>query len=84
MYFYADWCKPCQQIKPMIEDYQRDNIDPKIFKIDAELEPELVDKFSIRGIPTFVLMNGDKELKRHVGTITREQLNDFAQYEETV
>lgn len=84
MYFSADWCKPCQQMKPMIEDFIRDNVNPKIFKIDSEIEPELVDKFQIRGIPTFVLLNGEKELKRHTGTMTREQFDDFAKYEETV
>ena len=84
MYFSADWCKPCQQMKPMIEDFMRDNVNPKIFKIDSEIEPELVDKFQIRGIPTFVLLNGETELKRHTGTMTREQFDDFAKHEETV
>ena len=82
MYFSADWCAPCKAMKPMIDDFIKDNPEPKIFKIDADIESELVKKFEIRGIPTFVMLNEGEEVKRHTGSMTKEQWYDFINYEE--
>lgn len=84
MYFSADWCAPCKATKPIVQEFIKDNPEPKVYIIDADQETDLVNKFQVRSIPTFILVDGEKELKRHIGSMTREQFYDFTKYEETV
>lgn len=75
-YFTADWCGPCKKVRPIVEEINRDNFD-KFQIIDVDTEIELVKKFEIKSVPTFILLQGGKEIKRIVGAQTREQLKDF-------
>jgi thioredoxin-like negative regulator of GroEL len=45
---------------------------------------ELVKRFEIRSVPTFILLKDGKEIKRITGTQTREQLEDFINYEKNI
>ena len=62
-YFTADWCNPCKQVRPIAEDLNRDGIAAFQF-IDADQEIELVKKFQIKSIPTFILIEEGKEINR--------------------
>jgi len=75
--FYANWCGPCKMISPVIEQIAKENNDLKVIKIDADHAQELMTQYSIRGIPTLLLLE-DGELKdRNVGAASINQLNDF-------
>lgn len=75
-YFTAEWCSPCKKVKPIAEELNRDGIAAFQF-IDADQEIELVKKFEIRSVPTFILIEDGKEIKRISGAQTREQLVNF-------
>ena len=75
-YFTADWCNPCKQTKPIAEELNRDGVAAFQF-IDADQEIELVKKFEIKSIPTFILIEDGKEVNRITGAQTREQLENF-------
>ncbi len=51
--FYADWCGPCKQVAPIMEDLAK-TYKGKIYvyKINTDKEKELAAKFNIRSIPT--------------------------------
>lgn len=76
-YFTADWCQPCQKIKPIIKEINRDKIGLKFQIIDADLEKELVKHFNIKSIPTFIIIAQGKEIKRLTGLQTKEALQTF-------
>lgn len=76
LYFTADWCNPCQRTKPIAEELKRDGVIDFQF-IDADSEMELVKKFEIKSIPTYILMQDGKEIKRMNGAKTRDQLLEF-------
>ncbi len=76
-YFTADWCQPCQKIKPIIKEINRDKIGLKFQIIDADLEKELVKRFNIKSIPTFIIIAQGKEMKRLNGLQTKETLQTF-------
>jgi thioredoxin 1 len=76
LYFTAEWCNPCQRTKPIAEDLDRDNI-IKFQFIDADDNGDLCRKFEIKAVPTFILIEDGKEIRRMNGAKTREQFEEF-------
>lgn len=76
-YFTADWCNPCKKTKPIAEDLNRDQI-AKFQFIDVDVELDLVKKFNVQSVPTFILFDeSGNELNRIIGGKTRKDLEDF-------
>ena len=76
LYFTAEWCNPCKRVRPIAEELDRDNV-IKFQFIDADDNSDLCRKFDIKSIPTFILVEDGKEVKRINGAKTREQLEEF-------
>jgi thioredoxin 1 len=74
-YFTADWCGPCKKVRPVVEELIKDGYSFQI--IDVDIEKELVKKFEISSVPTFVLFKNEKSVKRISGAQTKTQLEDF-------
>ena len=81
-YFTADWCQPCKKVKPIVEDMKKEGFQFQM--VDADYEQLLVKKFEIRSVPTFILLENGKEINRITGAKTREELENFINYEKTV
>lgn len=82
-YFTAEWCGPCKRTRPIVEELMREQKEAGFQIIDADSEIELVKKFNIRSIPTFILFHNGVEKKRVTGAQTREQLEELIKYEKT-
>jgi thioredoxin 1 len=55
--FYADWCGPCKQVAPVLEELAKQYAnDLVIYKVDTEKEQELSQVFGIQSIPTFLFI----------------------------
>jgi thiol-disulfide isomerase/thioredoxin len=81
-YFTADWCQPCKNIKPIVKEINRDRPGLKFQMIDADIEKELVDKFEIKSLPTFIIINKNQEIQRLTGSQTKEKLQEFLTFAE--
>jgi thioredoxin 1 len=81
LYFTAEWCNPCKRTRPIAEELDRDNV-IKFQFIDADDNGELCRKFEIKAIPTFILIEDNKEIKRMNGAKTREQIEEFIKHEQ--
>ena len=81
LYFTADWCNPCKQTRPIVEELNREQIMAKFFIIDVDSEIEMAQDFEIRSVPTFVVMKDNKEIHRVTGAQTRQQLEELIRYE---
>ncbi len=71
--FYADWCKPCKLIAPiMVELAKEYEGEIYIYKVDTEKERELASIFGIRSIPSvlFVPMEGKPQMS--TGALPKE------------
>lgn len=79
LYFTAGWCQPCKQMRPIVEDYIRDNPEPKIYIIDSDVEQELVTTLEIMAIPCFIYVRDEIPLKRKSGAMTKADFEDFVQ-----
>lgn len=76
LYFTAEWCNPCQRTKPVAEELHREGIISFEF-IDADSNIDLIKKFEIKAVPTFILIDNDKEIRRMNGTKNRQDFLDF-------
>ena len=71
--FFANWCGPCQMMKPVFEELSREYQGKlKFAKVDTEDAPALANKFEIRSIPTLVLVKEGKEANRLSGFAPKE------------
>lgn len=76
LYFTADWCNPCQRTRPIADELKRDGLVDFIF-VDADTEIKLLEEFGIRSVPTYILIEDGKEVKRMNGAKTRQEFLDF-------
>ena len=76
LYFTAEWCNPCQRTRPIAEELKRDGIIDFVF-VDADSEIELLEKFGIKSVPTYILLEDGREVKRMNGAKTRQEFLDF-------
>ena len=72
--FSATWCGPCQRLSKVIEQVSADCPDVKVVNIDVDESEELAAKFFVRSVPTIVIMKDGKEIKRHIGFASRDQI----------
>jgi thioredoxin 1 len=73
--FGADWCAPCRQLEPVLNNFEESNINRvNIHKIDAD--SELATKFNVRNIPTIVIVKDGKTVDRMVGAQTIQTLTN--------
>jgi thioredoxin-like negative regulator of GroEL len=81
-YFTADWCGPCKKVRPIVESMKQEGFQFQI--IDVDSEESLVKQFSIRSVPTFILLDGNKEIDRITGSKTKEELENFVNFKKTI
>ncbi len=73
--FGAEWCGPCKQLDPILEDIAAENIDKlKVFKMNIDENPMTPQKFGVRGIPTIMLFNKGKLIDQKVGSLPKSAL----------
>ena len=76
--FWAEWCGPCKQIGPILEeisDEKKDQIN--IYKINIDENPEIPQKYGVRGIPTLMFFNDGKLIDTKVGSLSKFSLNEW-------
>ena len=69
--FYAEWCGPCQIMKPRLLDVaERMGEKAKIVEIDVDSEKELAERYRIQSVPTFIIFKNGEQLWRQSGAIS--------------
>ena len=85
--FWAPWCGPCKFIAPILEELEvESNAAWKLMKINVDENPDLSQKYKVRGIPDVRLIYKGKELARFSGALPKiaikQWLDDFLPSEE--
>jgi len=66
--FYADWCGPCQQAGPVIEELAEEYKDKMLIgKVNVDESHNTSGKYGIMSIPTMVVFKDGKEVERVSG-----------------
>lgn len=72
--FKASWCQPCKNMAPVLEV-----IDPtRLIQYDIDEHRDLVDKYEIRAVPTFVVLGSvGSEINRFLGQQPRSKFESY-------
>ena len=78
--FSAEWCGPCQMLKPILEDVKnRVGDKAKIIKIDVDKNPAIASQFQIMGVPTLMVFRNGKSEWRQSGVLPADHLVSILQ-----
>lgn len=72
--FFANWCGPCKMLTSVLEKVES-NI--KVIKVDVDKYENLAREYGVMSIPTIILFESGKEIKRNIGFISKENLEKF-------
>src|SRR5689334_24490087 len=76
--FWAEWCGPCKQIAPALEQIS-DELSGKvtIAKLNIEESPTTPSRYGVRGIPTMMLFKGGQMASMKVGAMPKQKILEW-------
>ena len=78
--FWAEWCGPCKQIAPALEDLSKDIGDRiRVVKVNIDENPMTPSKYGVRGIPTMMLFKGGEVGAMKVGALPKSKLYEWVE-----
>ena len=76
--FWAEWCGPCKQIAPALEEIANEMGDKvKVAKVNVDENPSTPSKYGVRGIPTLILFKNGEVASTQVGALPKGKIQEW-------
>lgn len=76
--FWAEWCGPCRQIGPALEELAKEyDGKVKIVKVNVDENPQLPSLLGVRGIPSLFLFKDGQVVSNKVGAAPKAALKNW-------
>ena len=73
--FYASWCPHCRRMMPIVENVREllGGMAP-VYQYDIDQYPQGAEEAGVQSVPTFIIYDNDREMWRHSGEISGDEL----------
>ena len=75
--FFANWCRPCSMLAPVLEEVQSEMGNIKIVKVNIDENQKVAKEYRITNIPTIKIFKNGKEIITRAGFLPKESLIEF-------
>jgi thioredoxin 1 len=73
--FWAEWCSPCKQIAPVLEEIAEEMAGKlRIAKFNVDENPQVPSSYGVRAIPTLILFKNGEAVGTQVGVQPKSRL----------
>ena len=72
--FWAEWCRPCAVLAPVIDELATENAGKlKVGKLDTDANRDVAVRYSISAIPTVILFSKGEIVEKFVGLRSKQE-----------
>ena len=79
--FWAEWCGPCRQIGPALEEINNELDGVEIVKLNIDDNPEAAARYGVRSIPTMILFKNGTPSATKIGGDAKSKLKSWLESE---